>query len=569
MTVTTPSPVARGRRPAARRRPRAGAGPAWGPVAAVAAVGAVVLATQPMTADMAAQTFRGWLWEEHGFTVWNGQWYGGHHVPAYSLLFPPLASLLGPRFVGALAGVAATAAFARIAARQAPAPARAGPATWLFAGGVAANVVVGRMPFTLGVAFAVAAWARATGGERPWRLAFGAVLSLLAVWSSPVAGFFLALAAAGLVLAGTPGAAPWRRAAPVPAGTGRRIGRFAPVPAGAGRWPRGLVPALALAVPAVVGGLLPPLLFGEGGTERFVATAFWPMAGAMVLVMVLADPRLRPAVALYLAVLVAAFVAPEPVGQNATRLGVLLAPALLVLAPRDRAPRWALIPVIAGLVYLQWLPAWRAVEEARGDPAAELAFHAEAADVLTPRLPPGERVEVVFTRNHWEASHLASRVPLARGWERQLDRRANALFYTPGLDAARYRAWLDANAVRFVALPNAPLDLSARAEAELVRSEPAYLRAVHASPRWRIYEVLDAAPAVRGPARLVARTPDSLILEATGPGRLDLKERFSRWWRVAAGRACVREGPDHRVRVEVEAAGRVELRAALRGRRCR
>ena len=42
---------------------------------------------------------------------------------------------------------------------------------------------------------------------------------------------------------------------------------------------------------------------------------------------------------------------------------------------------------------------------------------------------PGERVEVAFTHNHWEAAHLATSVPLARGWERQLDEKANPLFY--------------------------------------------------------------------------------------------------------------------------------------------
>ena len=69
-------------------------------------------------------------------------------------------------------------------------------AAWLFLGGVMSNVVIGRMPFTLGIALAVGAWACA----RRSRLA-AAALSLASVWASPVAGVFLAIAAVA-VLAG-------------------------------------------------------------------------------------------------------------------------------------------------------------------------------------------------------------------------------------------------------------------------------------------------------------------------------------------------------------------------------
>ena len=65
---------------------------------------------------------------------------------------------------------------------------------------------------------------------------------------------------------------------------------------------------------------------------------------------------------------------------------------------------------------------------------------------------------------------MAPHVPLARGWERQVDRQRNALFYDDRpITAARYRRWLDDNAVRFVALADAPIDYSAAREAALVR----------------------------------------------------------------------------------------------------
>ena len=80
----------------------------------------------------------------------------------------------------------------------------------------------------------------------------------------------------------------------------------------------------------------------------------------------------------------------------------------------------------------------RAVEEARGDPSTQAAFHTEVLRFLDEHAAPGERVEVPLTRNHWEANYLAESYPLARGWHRQLDRKVNPLFYdaehplTPG-----------------------------------------------------------------------------------------------------------------------------------------
>src|SRR5918994_2690833 len=88
--------------------------------AAVAVVLAVAyLVAQPFSADLAAQVYRTDLFEEFGFTLWNGQWYAGHHTPGYSIVFPPLAALLGgPEVVGALSTLAAAALFERIVTRH-------------------------------------------------------------------------------------------------------------------------------------------------------------------------------------------------------------------------------------------------------------------------------------------------------------------------------------------------------------------------------------------------------------------------------------------------------------------
>jgi hypothetical protein len=503
---------------------------AWLAVAATALAGLVCVLAGPATADMAAQTYRTGLWEREGFAVWNAAWYGGHHVPGYSLLFPPLAALLSPPVVGALAAVAACALFVGIARRHAPRPAAAAAAAWLFASGVVCNVVIGRMPFTLGVALGVAAWACAERAGRV-RGTAAAVLAAATTAASPVAGIFLVTAAGALLPAS------WRRAA-------------------------------LLVAPAVAAGFVPLVLFPEGGTERFVASAFWPMLAVCVAAWLLLDRRrrgVRLGAAIYLALLVLAFTTPNPLGQNAVRLGVLLGPALLVLAARPRAPRPALVVGIVALLYLQWLPAVRAITETRADPSVHAAFYDDAAAYLAPRLDPGQRVEVVFTRNHWEAAHLAPRVPLARGWERQLDRRFNGLFYEPGLTAARYEAWLRETGVRFVALPAAPLDLSARREGEIVRARPPFLELVRTTPRWQIFEVRNPAPTLTGPARMVAHSATGFVLEATAPGLVRLNEHHTPYWRVTAGRGCV-VNAGGRTAVEVRRPGRIAVSAVF-GRR--
>ena len=52
-----------------------------GACAAIAAARAAIwLALGPPTPDLAAQVYRADLFADHGFTAWENQWFGGHHV---------------------------------------------------------------------------------------------------------------------------------------------------------------------------------------------------------------------------------------------------------------------------------------------------------------------------------------------------------------------------------------------------------------------------------------------------------------------------------------------------------
>jgi hypothetical protein len=261
---------------------------------------------------------------------------------------------------------------------------------------------------------------------------------------------------------------------------------------------------------------------------------------------------------LYLAVLVSAFVVPSPFGQNALRLGVLAGPSVLALAHRRRVPVLALAVVGVGLLYLQWLPAVRAVAEAHGDPSTRLAFQAEARDFLARHAKPGERVEVPMTVNHWEAADLAKVVPLARGWERQLDQKANPIFYDgKQLTAFSYHAWLRENAVRYVALPHAPLDYSARDEALLLERGAKFLKPVYSSPRWRIWEVAGTDPPASNGARLLAVGPNWFMVHASRP--TVVRYRYTPYWSTSD--ACVSRAPGGWTRVEPEGAAVVLVQA--------
>ena len=76
---------------------------------------ALWLIVDPRTPDLAAQVYRVGLFHDVGFSVWDNNWYAGYYLPGYSLLFPPLASLLGLRVVAALSVLASAALFERLA----------------------------------------------------------------------------------------------------------------------------------------------------------------------------------------------------------------------------------------------------------------------------------------------------------------------------------------------------------------------------------------------------------------------------------------------------------------------
>lgn len=499
------------------RRPALLAGAVAVPLAAL------YLAFTPQTGDLAAATYRANLVSRVGALIWDNGWYGGHHLPGYSVLMPPLAALLGPALLAALAAVLGAVLFALIAQRERPGAPAALASAWL-AAGLAVSLLSGRVPYTLGETIGLGAVLAAQRRQT----AAGALLAVCAALASPVAGAFVALAGVTFALRGD------RRA-----GAALVLG--------------GLVPVLALTA-----------AFPEGGTEPFAAGAFWP-GFALVLGALAALPReeraLRIGGALYAAALAGSYVIPSAVGGNTARLGSLLAGPLLALALAGRRSR-VLLALAPLLVYWQIIAPLHDTEAVAGNASVHRAFYAP----LLAHLPPGpRRIEIPLTRGHWEAVYVAPHVAIARGWERQLDEKDNRLFYRADLTAASYHAWLEQNAISYVALANTSLDPSARAEARLISAGLPYLREVWRSAHWRLFAVRDPTPMVSAGGELLTLGVQSFSLRAPAPGAYLVRVHFTPYWALAGDRGCVSRAPGDWTLVRLDAPGlaRVAIRFSL------
>jgi hypothetical protein len=191
------------------------------------------------------------------------------------------------------------------------------------------------------------------------------------------------------------------------------------------------------------------------------------------------------------------------------------------------------------LLWFQWQAPIRDVRTSAGDPSASAAYYQPLLAFLARQPGPPFRVEIPFTRFHWEAYQVAPRFLLVRGWERQLDIKYNHLFYDGALTAGDYERWLHQLAVRFVAVPDASLDFSARKEVSLIDHGLPYLRPVYETQHWRVYEVAHPAPIVEGPASLTGLGPNWVKLNFRQPGAVAVRIRFTPYWELAKGPGCV------------------------------
>ena len=502
---------------------------AWAAAGIALGLSTTLVLLLPPGSDFAAHEYQLSLFADHGLTLWDNFWYGGRYTfVTYSILYYPLAALLGIRVL-ALAGIAvAAAAFTLVTARE-----WGRDAIWasrVFAAVWAAFVVTGAFPFALGVALgALALVAVQVRARRRF-----AVLALLTLLASPLAFTLLSVVLVGTFLA--------RR---------RHWGD-----------------EVALALPLAGLGLTEVLLwrlFPDAGRypfppAQFASAACFCVLGVVVTWRVQRARALRGVFGIYLLACSAAFAFPSAVGENIARMRFIALPlAVLALSLRGWRPRLPALALVLLAASWNLTPLGWTVNRNAGDSARTAIYWDGTARFLRARLTPNHRVEVVDTASHWASYYLAHQhLPLARGWYRQDDFPQNALFYGD-LTAQRYLDWLHRQAVLYVVLPDVALDYSAQAEAALLRSAANPLRRVARLPHTTVFAVPDARPIVTGhaPADVAALTAKTIVLQLRAPGRYRVAVRYSPYWRVSRG--CVSRTADGAIALSTSRAGPVTL----------
>ncbi|HEX3434556.1 MAG TPA: hypothetical protein VHT25_10895 [Solirubrobacteraceae bacterium] len=505
----------------------------------------------PPSPDLAAQTYRVHLFSIDGFSLWDNSWYAGHYIPSYSLLFPALGATLGLRLTGALAVCCSVWAFRSLLAERGGL--RVNLATAVFASGALGDLFIGRVTFAVGVSLGLLS-ALALARGRHWSCA---AFSLGCAAISPVAAAFLVLVASGDLLAA------------------RSARRFA-----------------VLAGPALALGAVTLALFPEQGYEPFGLGSLLAALGAGGGVLLLAPPSerlIRCTALLYVLALLVDYVVRSPMGSNAVRFGILFAPTALAACVKGedlkRVTVWArrrsrsqqvtshaaaggrvhsALVTMVGAALVLWQvngPIAQSVGAA-DDPTSHASFYSPVITYLDRRAAGAPmRIEVPFTKSHWDATILGDRFALARGWDRQLDTSDNAIFYERRLTAPVYRAWLSENAVRFVALSDASLDFSSVQEAALIRAGLPFLRQVFAGRNWHVYEVLGSAPLASGADTLTALDGDGFSLRAEHAGASIVRVRFTPYWTVTSGLATVSRAPGGWTLVDAKVPGGIAIDA--------
>lgn len=502
--------------------------------------------------DLSAEVARGHFFAAHGAKTVDFRWYGGTYPFGYSILAGPLNALIGARGVGAVSCVVAAAAFAWLLARyHAPRPAIGGVLAAVV--GVC-NLISGRTTFGLGLAMGMLALVAVSlpRGPRRGRLALGLVLAALSTATSPLAGLFVGMAGGAALLAGVR-----RPTLPDPGGNTETLLGWLWYRARAWLGPGGRE-GVALAVGAAI-GLAPVLMFDDGGRQPFTSDEMKVFIAVGVATFFLLPARyrvLRVAAVLLVLLTVGSYLVHSPIGSNVTRLPMLYsAPLIAAVGTVDRR-------LLAGavLALTWWQPPLVSGDLTHaGDRTSQAAYYDPLIAKLRSVRPVG-RVEVVPLYNHWDATYVAESVPMARGWQRQVDVRRNPIFYDDTLAPDTYLAWLYHNAVGYVAVPKgARLDKYGQLEASLIAAKLPYLKRTWSSGDWTLYRVVGAQDMVSGQGVLVDSGPTGVVFDAPVSGEPTVRVRWSRWLTLSGPGGCLSPAKDGWTRVRVTQPGRYRI----------
>jgi hypothetical protein len=317
--------------------------------------------------------------------------------------------------------------------------------------------------------------------------------------------------------------------------------------------------------------LFSTLIGGASGPFPFESHHALSSIAFVAAILLLTRRQDRPARVFALSYALAAIVAgvtANPIGGNIVRLAQLVAlPMVWHLLPTLRVPRQLRRSVVGGALALlaaAWpaVPAVSSAGHGAGDPSQSASFYTGLVRFLHTQNPAHGRLEVVFTREHWESFFVAKAFPIARGWERQTDLEVNQALYHP-LSAVGYRRWLDDHAVALVALPRAPIDYGGHAEADLLQHPPKYLVPFWHDRNLQVWRVTHARPLVSGAATLLRLGPASVVLRFRKAGQAIVRIRANPMWQLAQGQGCIASTRGGWITVSVNGPETVTIRSRL------
>jgi hypothetical protein len=528
----------------------------------VVVAGALVLFGPP-GADLATHAYLTSLFSHHGLVVWDSRWYAGRYpFLSYSLLYYPLASLIGVQVLGVISVGVAAFCFSGLCGLAWGERAR--PAALLFAvvwGGV---VLSAAYPFVLGMAFALLAlWALEAGrrGLRPRapvsdehrRPGSGQDQPVLALLRRRWREWFVAASIATFVVS--------------PLALVLLVLAVVAVALGDRRDPRSLVaPGVVLAL-LVLAQLVLMRLFPDHGRYPFwwldlVQVEVFCALGIVLAWRVDRARVLRVLLGLYGLASLFAFLVPSDLGANMTVVRYLAIPTFALLCGlRSFRPRWLCWPALALAAWWNLTPLVATFAKDGAGPESQASYWSPTVAWLEARLAPGYRVEVVDTVGHWGAYFLPVRgIPIARGWFRQDDFPTNAVLYEHGaLLRSQYLAWLRSVGVAYVVLPDSPLDWSSEAEASLLSSGRSGLPVVERSAHQIVFAVPHPTPIVTGPGpvRVLRDWREGLTVAVAAAGTYRLAVQWSPYWRSSAG--CVAPSASGMTELSVSGPGAVSI----------
>ena len=305
--------------------------------------------------------------------------------------------------------------------------------------------------------------------------------------------------------------------------------------------------ALLYLSPVLFARILVGVIFYERGTYVYDLSSVLLFVGYGVVgylfVRLSRDPERQAKGVLFLCFIgfavACALVPGNPIGFDIGRFFFLFGLPLLVSIRRLLLPA-----VVSGFFILavaggQMVPPASQYFRVAEQPSTQAAIFTPALSFAARHYDPNYRFDVVALQTHWEAYYFpVNGFPITRGWYRQADALHNQVL-SGSFSAAAYTAWLRQMGVKYVFLPNAPLDWSGPRETHILQTAADFTR-IWGDSEWTVYELKNPSPMAVGlngqpDAKVVSLLHQAIYLQVPRAGDYLIKITYSPYWQITEG----------------------------------